>query len=189
MTYLASISLVKAAEVPQNVKRIGVVIIGDSDFKTSECYRFVRNKLNPNKNPNVIIESSNEVQSKYMEYWSNKGFLEEQELTEEDMIGFTKMSGYDNVIYLIPINFSAENSFIPSKSLLSFLFFGSGVESTNLSIEFAAVLCDDHNIIKKYNTTEQLGNFPDSGSTPNNSQLKYDIFRQCVRNLGKELNF
>ena len=189
LTCLVGSSLIEAADNLSNAKYIGVVIIGDSDFKTGDCYRFARNKLNPNKNPNIVIESSNEVQSKYMEYWASKGFLEEQELTEQDMIAFAGTSGYDKVIFLIPVDFSANDSFIPSKSLLDFLFMGAGVKTKNLSIEFAAVLCNKNEIIQKYNTTEELTDFSNSnGTTKGKGEHKYDLFRQCVRNFGKKLN-
>ena len=182
-------SISEATKTNENAEHIGVVIIGDSDFKTGDCYRFARNKLNPNKNPNIIMESSNEVQSKYMDYWASKGFLEEQELTEKDMIAFADMSDYDKIIFLIPVNFSANDEFNYSKSFLEFLLFGTGTKTTNISVAFAAVLCDKKEIIQKYNTIEELSSY--SGSSTKiigKSEHKYDIFRQCVRNFGKELN-
>lgn len=182
-------SLSEALKYSSKVERIGVVIIGDSNFKTGDCYSFARSKLNPNKNPNIVIESGNDVQSKYLEYWASKGFLDEQELTEQDMLSFAEMSGYDKIVYLIPVDFSSNDSFIHSKNLLDFLFFGVGVGTKNLSIEFAAVFCDKDKIIKKYNTTEELTLYKkDNGNTSGKASDKYDIFRQCVRNFGKELN-
>ena len=172
-----------------NAKHIGVIIVADPDFKTNDFYRFAKNKLNPNKNPGYIIESGNKVQNQYMEYWAEKGFLSEQPLTEQDMIDFVKMSGYDNVIYLIPLNFSSNDEILYSKNFLEFLLLGAGSRKTNISMAFAAVLCDENEVIKKYNTIEELTNYASLNmDTHGKNEYKYDIFRQCVRKFGQELN-
>lgn len=180
---------VECAKISTNAKHIGVVIVGNSDFTTNDCYSLARNNLNPNKNKNIIIESGDDVQSKYIYYWASKGFLEEQELTEKDMIDFANMSGYDNVIYLIPIDFSSESSLQHSKTFMEHFFFGGAIERKNLSLEFAGVFCDKNEIIKKYNSIGggvvlTKNNMDTTGKLEN----KHEVFAECIRGFGKELN-
>ena len=182
-------SAVECAKISADAEHIGVVIVGSSDFKTSSCYSIARNGLNPNKNPNIVIESGDDVQSKYIGYWASKGFLGEQELTEQDMINFVNMSEYNKVIFLIPMDFSSKTTMQRSKTFMEFFFLGGAVGKKNLSLEFAGVLCDKNEIIKKYNSIGSgvvltKNNMDTTGKLEN----KHEVFSECVYAFGKELN-
>ncbi len=73
------------------------LLIADADMKTEDFMNKVSDCLKDN--PNVVFGTK--IQTKYQEYWFEKGELEEGKITQQVLFEFRKYSGYDKCLYLI----------------------------------------------------------------------------------------
>lgn len=74
-----------------------VLMVADADMKTEDFMNKVSDCLQENRN----IVFGTQIQTKYQEYWFEKGELEEGKLTPQVLFEFRKFSGYDKCLYLI----------------------------------------------------------------------------------------
>ena len=73
------------------------LLIADADMKTEDYMNKVSDCLK--ESPNVVFGTK--IQTKYQEYWFEKGELEEGKITPQVLFEFRKFSGYDKCLYLI----------------------------------------------------------------------------------------
>ena len=89
-----------AETTPLNASPKGTcaVIIGDADIKTPDFLKCVDETFNTEKESKKVITGT-EIQSLYQKYWLDKGYLEEQKPTKQDLNDFVKYSGYKQVLF------------------------------------------------------------------------------------------
>ena len=165
----------------QNKRHIGVVVIGNPDSKAPDYYGSIKSNLKSKKNPDVVIEVGDTVQSKYMAYWAEKGFLSEQEPTIEEMKDFTLWSGYDKVLYLVMGDFIHDRYNLKPKNFLQSLVI-SNVTVTSGIFGFYASLYDRGILIKELPIAERTAVYNHQSKL----DLKINTFRECVYHLKKE---
>lgn len=73
------------------------LLIADTDMKAEDYVNIIKGCLQGN--PNVAFGTH--IQTKYQEYWFNKGELEEGKATPQVLFEFRKFSGYDKCLYLV----------------------------------------------------------------------------------------
>ena len=73
------------------------LLIADAGMKTEDFMNKVSDCLKENRN---VVFGTN-IQTKYQEYWFEKGELEEGKVTPQVLFEFRKFSGYDKCLYLI----------------------------------------------------------------------------------------
>lgn len=167
MGFLPTVSAANANVEFKNSK-IGVVLIAPFDMKTEDFIEIVDNKLNKDEDYKEFIVGSG-MQTKYQEYWFNKGELEEGKLTKDVIYDFADFSGYDKLLYLVA-------AVDIDKNKLS----GEG-ERTRASVEVKGFLVD------KNNTLKIISVITNDDSKKSDFRAKKGAFEQCMQDLGRQL--
>lgn len=154
--------------------KIGVVIIGGPDVKTPDFFKYVSESLKNNDDNRYTIETGTVVQTKYQNYWFDKGFLDEQILTKPDLNAFVQYSGYNKVLFLIVSNPVLEKTKIPAGWFAT-------VEQTRASIEIKAFFADDISIIKAINVSKE------DDSQTSELRAKRGAFQKGIKEIATEL--
>jgi len=154
--------------------KIGVVIIGGSDVKTPDFFKYVSESLINNDNSQYTLETGTVVQTKYQNYWFDKGFLDEQSLTKPDLHAFVKYSGYNKVLFLVVSNPVLEKTKVPAGWFTM-------VEQTRASVEIKAFFVDDTSVIKAVNVTKE------DDSQASELRAKRGAFQKGIKEIATEL--
>ena len=156
--------------------KICALIIGDPAVKTKDFMerteKYLNEDLDTEKYQKVAIGT--DVQSLYQQYWFEKGFLEEQPLTKEDLTAFVKFSGYDRCLFLVMPDPSMEKTKVASA------WYGFS-ENNRASIELNAFLVDQDKVLKIINITK------DSSSSSSELSAKRGAYTKCIKEIAKEL--
>ena len=153
--------------------RTCAVLIAPADMKTEDFMNAVDDSLNCLETRKKI-KVGTEMQTKYQEYWLNKGELEEGKLTLEVMKEFVKMSGYDQCLFLVTTT-NVEKSKVPGGWFTI-------IEKTRASVEVRGFLTDAHKVLKIINITKN------DDSNHSDLRAKRGAFEKCVNDLGKQFN-
>ena len=153
---------------------IGVVIIGSSDYKSQDFYEYLYGQLRTEDNRGYNIVVGNDPQNKYMEYWLEQDFLEEQKPKKEDFFKFTEFSKYDKVLFLIIKDPVTEKHSRPGGLFTT-------VTQTRASVTVNAFLCTNASIIKTYSVTKQ------DDSEWSDMRAKMGALKKSARDIGKAL--
>ena len=149
-------------------EKVGIVIIGSSDYKTKDFIEYAQDFF---KAKDSKIEAGKKIQTKYQNYWLDKGMIEEGTPTKEDFINFVDYSGCKKVIYLV-IKDSVTDQHNRKK--------GKSRARTSLTIN--AFLTDRNKIIKATSATNE------EDSKTSELRAKRGAFKQCVKELSDEIN-
>lgn len=154
---------------------VALVIIGsDPEYRTQDYCEYAKKHLQPDGMASYTIEVGDEAQSKYLAYWTGKGFLTAQPLREEDYTAFVKTSGFDKVIYLIFDNYNTVQD--PTHYTSSgFAYTQSGI--TEASSNAYAVLCDKNDVITVLDMKK------DSAIIGDGHDSKQILFQKCIRDI------
>lgn len=149
-----------------------VVIVGDAAVKTPDFFKYVDETFNTEGKSKKVI-SGTEIQSMYQTYWLDKGYLEEQKLTKQDLNDFVKYSGYNKVLFLIV------NSPVVEKTKQGRGGWGGWVqaERTRASISVKTFLANDSSIIKAADVTKE------DDSDTSELRAKRGAFEKCVKEI------
>ena len=150
------------------------LLIADADMKTEDYMNKVSDCLQ--ETPNVVFGTK--IQTKYQEYWFQKGELEEGKITPQVLFEFRKFSGYDKCLYLI-----TEKAIEKTKQPR---LFGS-YEKTRASVTIKGFLVgQDVNgadkILKMINVTQQ------ADSDTSDLRAKRGAFEKAMKELVKQFN-
>lgn len=151
-----------------SVERIGVILIGGSDFKSQGFYRYAKEHLD-DENHRYIVDAGDELQTKYLNFWIDKGELEEQEAKKKDLLDFVKYSGYDKILYLIAAN--------PVTESRRTGIFGIGMY-VRTSVQIRGFLCDSENILATHVSNK------DGDSETSDLRARRDAFNKALHDMG-----
>lgn len=161
-----------ASLLDQAQNRSCVVIVGDAAVKTPDFIKYVDEAFNTvGKNKKVI--SGTEIQSKYQSYWLDKGFLEEQKLTKQDLLNFVKYSGYNKVLFLIVSNPVIEKTNQGYGGWSAW----SQTERTRASITIKSFLVDETTVIKAVDVSKE------DDSITSELRAKRGAFQKCITEI------
>jgi len=153
-------------------KETCVVIVGDAGVKTPDFFKYVDEAFNTEEKKKKVV-SGTEIQSLYQTYWLDKGFLEEQKLTKQDLNDFVKYSGYKKVLYLIV-----------SSPVVEKTNEGHGgwdgwvqTERTRASITIKTFLVNETDIIKAVDVTKE------DDSVTSELRAKRGAFEKCIKEI------
>lgn len=94
-----------AAEKPAPAmlkKTIGVLFVGPIEFRAPDYFEIASEQFGKRFDGTLYkVTVGSEIQSKYQQYWDNKGFLSEQPATKPDLLAFAQQSGFDYILCLI----------------------------------------------------------------------------------------
>ena len=82
-------------------RSVAILLIGGNDYKTKHYFSIMEEVFLNDEKTNVKVIMGEPVQSKYQEYWLNKGFLEEQIPQKDNLLEFVSFAGVDEILYLI----------------------------------------------------------------------------------------
>ena len=74
-----------------------ILLVSSPEMQTEDVIKMVKNAFKDT--PNITCGS--EIQTKYQEYWFNKGEIEEGPVTPQVLLEFRKFCGYNNCLYLV----------------------------------------------------------------------------------------
>lgn len=171
---ISSVACAASSSLLHPSRAVGVVIIGDSYFRTEGYYKYAKERLMPtDKNvTNYNIFVGDDVQSKYQEYWINKGFLEEQAAQKDDLISFVEYSGYDDVFYIIIKD--------PVMDTHTYGLFGQNT-FFRTSLQINTFLCDKEGIVKSYSISR------DGDSKTSELRARQEAFRRGMNEIGDNM--
>lgn len=156
---------------------VGVVIIGGSDFKTPDYYDYIHDTFSQDDEQIIKmyrISAGNELQSKYLDYWIDQGFLEEQTPKKNDLLNFVTYGQYDKVIFLMV------KDPVTEKHSRQAGIFGT-VTQARTSVQINAFLCDNTQIIKTYTAIKE------DDSEWSDLRAKRGAFEKCIKDIAKEI--
>lgn len=156
-----------------HASKIGVVILGSSDFKTNDYFNSIKSSFPSNNN--YTVEYGSTIQSKYQNFWLNKGFLEEQKPVKQDLIDFVKNSGYGKVLFIMVNNPVVDTHQTPVN-----LF--NTVVSSRASVSINAFVVDNENIIKVASSTKE------DDSQTSELRAKRGAFRKCLQEISTSID-
>lgn len=153
-------------------KETCVVIVGDAGVKTPDFFKYVDEAFNTEEKKKKVV-SGTEIQSLYQTYWLDKGFLEEQKLTKQDLNDFVKYSGYKKVVYLIV------SSPVVEKTNEGYGGWDGWVqtERTRASITIKTFLVNETDIIKAVDVTKE------DDSVTSELRAKRGAFEKCIKEI------
>ena len=153
-------------------KETCVVIVGDASVKTPDFFKYVDEAFNTEEKKKKVV-SGTEIQSLYQTYWLDKGFLEEQKLTKQDLNDFVKYSGYKKVVYLIV------SSPVVEKTNEGYGGWDGWVqtERTRASITIKTFLVNETDIIKAVDVTKE------DDSVTSELRAKRGAFEKCIKEI------
>jgi hypothetical protein len=150
------------------------LLIADADMKTEDFMNKVSDCLK--ETPNVVFGTK--IQTKYQEYWFQKGELEEGKITPQVLFEFRKFSGYDKCLYLI-----TEKTIEKTKQPK---LFGS-YEKTRASVNIKGFLIGQDaggadKVLKMINVTQN------ADSDTSDLRAKRGAFEKAMKELAKQFN-
>ena len=175
----ASTTFAGAAEdfLSRSGPTVGIVIVGGSDFRTPDYYGYIDKTFtakDKKKYGNYKIVSGNDMQSKYLNFWTDKGFLEEQFPKKQDFLDFVKYSGYGKVLFLMV------KDPVTDKHSRTAGIFGT-VAQTRTSVQINAFLCDGSDIVKTYTAIKE------DDSEWSDLRAKRGAFEKAIRDIAEQL--
>ena len=169
-----SMMLFAASSAFAQSQEIVVLIIGNSDFKTPNFIRYATQLFKEEyKGKTLKFVSGEEIQSKYQNYWLDKGSLEEGTPTKQDLIDFVSYGDYDRVVYLIikdPVIDKHESGYGSSYQ-----------QKSRASVTVNAFLADSEKVLKAATSTKE------DDSMASELRAKRGAFKQCMREISKVL--
>ncbi len=156
---------------------IGVVLIGPPDFKSQEFYDCIADGLMSETDNRYSLVLGNDTQNKYMEYWFNQGFLEDQIPKKDDLLNFVGFSGYDKILFLMIDDPVTEKHSRSGGSL----FFPITITQVRTSITINSFLCSKDTIIKTFSVTKQ------DDSEWSDMRAKKGAMEKCAKDIGNEM--
>jgi len=153
---------------------VGVVIVSSPDFKTQNFYEYLYGQFRSETDSSYVIITGNEPQNKYVEYWLDQRFLEEQTPKKEDLLQFAGFSGYDKVLF-----FFVKDPVTEKHTRHTGIF--SSETQTRTSVTVNSFLCNKDGVIKTYSVSKQ------DDSMWSDMRAKIGALKKCARDLGKEM--
>jgi len=149
-----------------------IVIVGDAAIRTPDFFKSLDDTFNAEAKSKKVI-SGTEIQSLYQTYWLDKGYLEEQKLTKQDLNDFVKYSGYDKVLFLIV------NSPVMEKTKQGSGGWGAWIqtERTRASISVKVFLANETSIIKAADVAKE------DDSVTSELRAKRGAFEKCIKEI------
>lgn len=161
--------MVLLANVAFAATSVGVVIIGGSDFKTPDFYKYAKDELIDDGETRYEIFIGNDMQSKYMEYWLEQGYIEEQKPNKQTLVDFVVFSKCDKVLFLVVKDPQLEKS-------------EEGFAVHNrVSIQTNAILCDGEKILSSCSATRN------DDSYTSDLRAKRGAFQKCLEDIGVKM--
>lgn len=153
---------------------VGVVIVGSPDFKTQNFYEYFNGQLRSETDTSYVIVTGNTPQNKWVDYWLDKGFLEEQTPKKDDLLGFVSFSGYDKVLFFI-----VKDPIMEKHTRSTGLF--TQATQARVSLTTNAFLCTPDAVIKTYSVSKQ------DDSEWSDMRAKIGALKKCARDTGIEM--
>ena len=150
------------------------LLIADTDMKAEDYVNKVKECLKGNPN----VDFGTHIQTKYQEYWFNKGELEEGKATPQVLFEFREFSGFDKCLYLI-----TEKSI--EKSIQPALF--TKIEKTRASVNIKGYLIGQGTdgtgkVLKLFNVVSS------ADSDTSDLRAKRIAFEKALKELVKQYN-
>ena len=171
---LQSIVFAGAAEdFLHRYKTVAVVIIGNSDFRSPDFYDIAKDSFK-DETGKVSMIVGDAIQTKYQEFWFDKGFLEEQAPNKESLVEFAKYCNYDEVLFLL-----VRDPIIEKNSRNRGLW--GTAEHTRASIQINAFLCTPDGVKKLYSSAKE------DDSRTSDLRAKRGAFEKCMEDIAKNM--
>ena len=150
------------------------LLIADTDMKAEDYVNKVKECFQGNPN----VDFGTHIQTKYQEYWFNKGELEEGKATPQVLFEFRKFSGFDKCLYLVTEK-SIEKSIQPA--------FLTKIEKTRASVNIKGYLIGQgtdgtDKVLKLFNVVSN------ADSNTSDLRAKRIAFEKALKELVKQYN-
>ena len=166
-------------------QNIGVIIIGDDEFKQEVYFNRSAKIFDVKKNPNLSVKYGETVQKNYSDYCKEKSISDSAPPKLENLLEFSNQNNFDRVMCLVVKTpevsdyYEYKDGLLPgSPSRLSKHF--------TVTITVNAYLCDKEKILKTISITKTKTENDIYSSKPKVRATR-GAFTSCVENIGKEI--
>lgn len=163
------LSCMSMAGAKDPASSVGIVLIGNAEFKTPDYYNIAKAEIHPRSGAKCEIGS--QVQSQYAAYWLNKGHVEEQTPSKQDLIDFAAESGYGKVLFLVV-----------SDSTIDVHRNAKSKEKDRISVQVNGYLATSTSVLQIYTAAHH------EDSRTSNLRARRGAFRKCVDEIGEAMN-
>ena len=153
----------------RDYQSVGVVIVGGVEFKTEDFYKVVKNELKAKSGAKIFV--GNEMQTLYKKFWLRKGFIGEQTPSKNDLIEFTRASGYKKIVCLIVSDSVVDRHNNPKSR-----------EKDRVSIQVDAYLCTPLDVVDVFGASDE------ELSKTSNLRARRGAFQKCLKEINKSLS-
>ena len=153
----------------RDIQSVGAVIVGGVEFKTDDFYKIVGDELKTKSGAKIFV--GNEMQTLYKKFWLRKGFIGEQTPSKNDLIEFTRTSGYKKIICLIV-----------SDSVVDIHNNPKSREKDRVSIQVDAYLCTPQDVADVFGASDE------ELSKTSNLRARRGAFQKCLKEINKSLS-
>ena len=153
----------------RDYQSVGVVIVGGVEFKTNDFYKVVKNELKTKSGAKIFV--GNEMQTLYKKFWLRRGFIGEQTPSKNDLIEFTRASGYKKIVCLIVSDSVVDRHNNPKSR-----------EKDRVSIQVDAYLCTPLNVEDVFGASDE------ELSKTSNLRARRGAFQKCLKEINKGLS-
>lgn len=165
-----------AADAPKassTNSQTAILLIGNNDFKSTQYFSMIEGQFIKNNPKASRIQFGSDVQTAYQEYWLDKGYLDEQTPTKDDLIAITKYIGTDKVLFLFVKDPVVEQHYAQD-------WFDSGMRS-RASIQVNAFLVGQDGIIKLQTSNKEDDSFSSE------LRAKRGAFKKCMKEVSETM--
>lgn len=153
--------------------KIAILLAGSNAFKSTHYFAMTEEQFSKNNPLAGQIALGIDVQSKYLEYWLDKGFLEEQQPSTEDLLALPAYLDKDKVLVMIVKDPAVEKN-------TAFTLAASG-EKSRASIQIDAFLVDREKIIQRQTASNEDDSFYSE------LRAKRGAFKKCLKELSSAM--
>jgi len=150
-----------ALAVPKNT--VGFVIVGGSEYKTSDYYKMVSSVFKGKKN--ITLKVSDEMQSQYQKYLLEYDLIGETVPRKQNLVDFTARSSCNEVVFLF-VTATTDRQNNPKSR-----------QKNRLTVQVDAYRCDGFKVLDVQTTSQE------SNSKTSELRARREAFQKCLKQL------
>ncbi len=148
--------------------KVGVVIIGGTEFKTEDYYRRVEKIFSAPKGP--FCRVGKDMQTKYQKFLLNNDIIGETTIRRQNLVGFVKESGCQKILFLVvEENIDSQNN-------------SGGRQKNRITVQVDGYLCNDMSVLEVTTSSQ------DFKSKTSNLRARRGAFEKCLEEIAPTIN-
>lgn len=166
-------------------QNIGIIIIGDDDFKQEVYFNRSAKIFDVKKNPNISVKVGESVQKNYSDYCKEKSISDIEPPKLENLLEFANQNNFDRVLCLVVK--TPEVSEYQREEYGGRFLKSMTVNYIEVSLSTNAYFCDDTKLLKTFSTTRKKELAKGRSRDPK-AKATRSAFTLCIEDIEKAIN-